>query len=280
MRPKQWIKNVFVFAGLIFSHNLFDIQLLTKTIAGFSLFSLAASSIYILNDIKDIKHDKSHPEKHQRPLAAGHLKVTKAYVASSILGLCSLAGALLLDLNYFIILVGYIVMNLAYTFKLKQVVILDVMCIAFGFALRVFAGTILPGVRPSDWLIVCTIMLSLFLGFSKRRQELDLLGPENVNHRKVLTDYSVAFLDQMIAIATACAVMSYSLYTIADETVARFQSRNLVLTIPFVIYGIYRYLYLIHQKKIGDNPTTVLFKDPPLFVNGIIWFIVVLLVIY
>jgi 4-hydroxybenzoate polyprenyltransferase len=171
-------------------------------------------------------------------------------------------------------------MNLAYTIKLKQLVILDVMCIAFGFLFRVLAGTALAGVRPSDWIIICTVTLSLFLGFSKRRHELALIGSNAMNHRKVLVDYSITFLDQMIAIATACTVMSYALYTIADETVARFGTKNLVFTIPFVIYGIYRYLYLIHQKEIGGNPTSAVLTDLPLLVNGLLWMAVTLFIIY
>jgi 4-hydroxybenzoate polyprenyltransferase len=171
-------------------------------------------------------------------------------------------------------------MNIAYTIKIKHVVILDVICIAFGFVFRVLAGTTLAGVTPSDWLIICTITLSLFLGFSKRRDELASLGANATNHRKVLTDYSIGFLDQMIAVATACTVMSYALYTIADETIARFGTRNLVFTIPFVIYGIYRYLYLIHQKKTGGNPTTALFTDLPLLFAGFLWLATVVLIVY
>jgi len=160
------------------------------------------------------------------------------------------------------------------------VVIIDVMCIAFGFVFRVLAGTALAGVQPSDWLIICTITISLFLGFSKRRHELTLVGDNAENHRKVLSDYSLVFLDQMIAVATACCIMSYALYTIADDTIIRFGTRNLVFTIPFVIYGIYRYLYLIHQKKIGGNPTSVLLTDFPLLLNSLLWVGAVIMIIY
>ena len=161
-----------------------------------------------------------------------------------------------------------------------DVVILDVMCIAFGFLFRVLAGTALAGVRPSEWLIICTIMLSLFLGFSKRRHELTLMGLNATNHRKVLTDYSATFLDQMIAVASACTVMSYALYTVSPQTVYRFGTRNLAFSIPFVIYGIYRYLYLIHQKNMGGNPTRELVRDRPLLINALLWALVVVLIIY
>jgi len=280
MRPNQWLKNVFIFAGLIFSRNLFDVHLLTKVIAGFILFCLGASSIYIFNDIKDIKKDKEHPEKCNRPISMGLLPLKKAYAASAVLAITALTGSFLVDLSFFIILSTYIVMNTAYSIKIKHVVILDVMCIAFGFVLRVFAGTVLAGVSPSDWLILCTICISLFLGFSKRRQELILIGSNSQNHRNVLADYSLTFLDQMISIATACTVMSYALYTISNDTIDRFGTRNLVFTIPFVIYGIYRYMYLIHQKQMGGNPSNIVLTDFPLLLNGLLWFAALIFIIY
>lgn len=280
MRPKQWVKNVFIFAGLIFSRNLFDVGLLARVTAGFALFSLGASAIYIFNDIMDIEKDREHPEKCKRPLAAGRLEITKAYVASALLAITGLMGSFLLDRTFFAILAAYLVMNTAYSIKIKHIVILDVMCIAFGFVLRVVAGTTLAEVMTTDWLIVCTITLSLFLGFSKRRHELTLIGAKANNHRTVLTDYSIVFLDQMISVATACTVMSYALYTIADETVARFGTRNLVFTIPFVLYGIYRYLYLTYQIKMSGNPTRAVLTDIPLLLNGLLWLGAVMVIIY
>ena len=280
MRPKQWVKNVFVFAGLIFSHNLFDIYLLTRVTTGFCLFCLAGSSIYIFNDIKDLEKDKKHPEKCKRPIASGRLKRNKAYAASAILAIIALSGAVLLDTAFFFILGAYVLMNIAYTIKIKQVVILDVFCLASGFVLRVIAGTSLADVKPSDWLIICTITISIFLGLGKRRHELTLVGANANNHREVLADYTINFLDQMISVATACTLMSYALYTIAGETVARFGTKNLIFTIPFVIYGIYRYLYLIHQKQMGGNPTSALLTDFPLFLNGLLWLGTVIFVIY
>lgn len=280
MRPKQWVKNVFIFAGLVFARHLFDMSLLVRVSVGFILFSLAASGTYIFNDIKDRKRDKEHPEKRKRPIAAGRLQITKAWIASLVLTTIALFMSFILDFSFFIILVAYVVINTLYTIKIKQVVILDVMCIAFGFLFRVLAGTTLAGVGPSDWLIICTVTVSLFLGFSKRRHELASIGPNATNHRKVLADYSITFLDQMIAVATACTVMSYALYTIAHETVAKFGTRNLIFTIPFVIYGIYRYLYLIHLKDLGGNPTGILLTDPPLIFNGLLWLVAVIFIIY
>jgi 4-hydroxybenzoate polyprenyltransferase len=260
MRPNQWVKNVFIFAGLLFSRNLFQTDILIRVSAGFVLFSLAASSIYIFNDIKDIEYDRKHVHKCQRPLAAGQLAVRKAYVASLILMIIAFLFSSLLNLTFF----G----------------ILDIMFIAFGFVLRVFAGTSLAGVRPSDWLILCTLALSLFLGFTKRRQELGLANNNSEKQRKVLTYYSIPFLDQMIAMVTACTVMSYALYTVSTDTITRFGTRNLVFTIPLVLYGMFRYLYIIYHKQAGDDPTTSVLTDIPLIINALLWVVVVGIVIY
>ena len=280
MRPEQWVKNLFVFAGLIFSGNLFHLEILIRVGSGFVLFSLVASSIYIFNDIRDVESDKAHPEKKNRPLAAGLLSIPSAYASATVLALVGLIVALTLDWVFFCILVVYLLINIAYTIRVKKMVILDVMCISSGFVLRVLAGTELATVIPSDWLIICTITLSLFLGFSKRRHELILTGTDPYNRRTVLGEYSTRFLDQMIGVATACTVMSYALYTISPETVSRFGTRNLITTIPFVLYGIYRYLYLIHQKNLGGNPTRDLFADLPLLINAVLWVCVVVFIIY
>ena len=280
MRPVQWVKNLFIFAGLIFSGNLFHPEVLIRVGNGFILFSLVVSSIYIFNDIIDLEYDRAHPEKKNRPLAAGLLSVPAAYAGAIVLAAAGLIGALTLDQVFFAILLSYLIINFAYTIKIKKMVILDIMCIASGFVLRVLAGTELAEVMPSDWLILCTIMLSLFLGFSKRRHEFVVTGTDALSHRKVLGEYSLSFLDQMIAVATACTVMSYALYTVSPQTVSRFDTRNLVFSIPFVIYGIYRYLYLIHQKNMGGNPTRELVSDPPLLINALLWALLVVLIIY
>ena len=280
MRPGQWVKNLFIFAGLIFSGNLFHPNVLIRVGNGFILFSLVASSIYIFNDIIDLEFDREHPEKKNRPVAAGLLSVPAAYAGAIVFALAGLIGALTLDRVFFAILLSYLIINFAYTIKIKKMVILDIMCIASGFVLRVLAGTELVEVTPSDWLILCTITFSMFLGFSKRRHELVVTGTKALSHRKVLGEYSLSFLDQMIAVATACTVMSYALYTVSPQTVSRFGTRNLVYSIPFVIYGIYRYLYLIHQKNMGGNPPREVVRDLPLLLNALLWAFFVVLIIY
>ena len=280
MRPGQWFKNLFIFAGLISSGNLFHPEVLIRVGSGFILFSLVASSIYIFNDVMDVEYDRAHPEKKSRPVAAGLLSVPAAHAGAIVFAAAGLIGALTLDRVFFAILLSYLIINFAYTIKIKKMVILDIMCISSGFVLRVLAGTELAEVTPSDWLILCTITLSLFLGFSKRRHELAVTGAKAVSHRKVLGEYSLSFLDQMIAVATACTVMSYALYTVSPQTVYRFGTRNLVFSIPFVIYGIYRYLYLIHQKNLGGNPSRELVRDLPLLINALLWALVVVLIIY
>ncbi len=280
MRPEQWVKNVFLFAGLVFSGNLTHPVVVYRVCSGFFIFCLAASSIYLLNDIFDLERDRHHPEKRHRPLAAGKLRPIEAWTAALLLGAVALALALYLDRAFLFILLLYLGINLVYSAWLKQLVILDVMCLSSGFVLRVLAGTRLAGVRPSDWLIICTITLALFLGFSKRRHELVLLENSPESHRRVLADYSLPFLDQMISVATASTVMAYALYTVAPQTVIRFGTRNLVFTLPFVLYGIYRYLYLIHQKKMGGNPAQVLLRDIPMLINAVLWVAAVLFIIY
>ena len=280
MRPHQWLKNVFLFAGIIFSRNFFNVGLFINVFEGFILFCLAASSIYIFNDVMDVKNDRLHPEKRNRPLAAGHLGIPTALSTAMVLAGLSTAGAFLLNRSFALILLCYLGLNLFYSLKLKHVVILDVMCIASGFVLRILAGTMLAGVEPSDWLIICTITLSLFLGFSKRRHEIALIGNNAEMHRSVLTQYSIPFLDQMIAVATASTVMAYALYTVSAETIARFGTRNLIFTIPFVLYGIYRYLYLMHAKNGGGNPTKTILRDWPLIINGLAWAAVSFIIVY
>lgn len=280
MRPRQWVKNTFLFSGLVFSKNLFQAELLMKVSTGFILFCLAASSIYIFNDIQDRENDCKHPEKCRRPIALGNLPVTQAYFVFVLLGVIALVFASVLDLTFFAILGAYILLNLTYSLKLKRVVILDIMCIAFGFVLRILAGTTLARIIPSDWLIVCTMTISLFLGFSKRRNELVLRVNHTDNQRKVLADYSIPFLDQMIAMVTACTVMSYILYTVSSETVARFGTRNLIFTIPFVLFGIFRYLYLIYHKRTIEEPTDLILRDFSSLFNILLWLGTIILIIY
>jgi len=280
LRPRQWVKNVFLFVGLVFSQNLFQIGLFIKVCEGFLVFCLAASSIYVFNDIHDRESDRRHPEKYRRPLAQGSLLVSEAYMVSMVLAAVALMLAFMMDRTFLLILLAYFVLNLAYSLKIKQVVILDIMFIASGFVLRILAGTTLAGVNPSDWLVICTITLSLFLGFSKRRNELVLMGENAGTQRKVLKEYSIHFLDQMISMVTACTVMSYILYTVSPETVGRFGTKNLMFSIPFALFGVFRYLYLIYLKKKMGDPIDLILKDFPFLLNILLWISAIMIIIY
>ncbi|MBI1807544.1 MAG: decaprenyl-phosphate phosphoribosyltransferase [Ignavibacteria bacterium] len=280
MRLQQWIKNFFLFAALVFSGRLFHPDDLVLTLEGFFLFSFISSSVYILNDIIDLEKDKLHPVKSKRPLPSGTLSVSAAYRAAALLSIAGIVGGCYLRMEFGWILIAYVIINVAYTLKLKQIVILDAMTIAAGFVLRVVAGAALINVPTSEWLIICTVLLSLFLGFSKRRQELTVLEGQANTHRAVLEHYSPYFLDQMIGIVTATTVMSYALYTISEETVKKFGTTNLIYTVPFVLYGIFRYLYLVHKKEEGGNPTKVALTDWPLLINIVLWIITASIIIY
>ncbi len=280
MRIQQWIKNLFMFAALVFAGHLFMMQDLLRLCAGFLSFSFVASSIYIFNDMFDLDKDRLHPVKSLRPLPAGKLAVGTAAAASVVLFAVGIAGGFALRIEFGAILLGYAVMNVLYTMKLKEVVILDVMVIAAGFVLRVIAGAEIIDVPISEWLIICTVLLSLFLGFSKRRHELTILETGANSHRAVLEHYSPYFLDQMIGIVTASTVMSYALYTISEETVRKFGTSRLIYTVPFVLYGIFRYLYLVHKMDEGGNPTKVAMTDKPLLLNIILWIITAAIIIY
>ncbi len=280
MRIQQWIKNLFIFAALIFSARLFDLQDLLITLRGFLLFSLAASGIYIFNDIADLERDKLHPIKSQRPLPSGKLPVSVAAMSAAFLIGGSIMAAFFQNLGFGITLLLYAVLNVAYSLKIKDIVILDVMTISAGFVLRVIGGALLINVGASEWLIICTVLLSLFLGFSKRRHEITILESQAHTHRAVLEHYSPYFLDQMIGIVTASTVMSYALYTISEETVRKFGTSHLIYTVPFVLYGIFRYLYLVHKKIEGGNPTKAAVTDRPLLINIILWIVAASLIIY
>jgi 4-hydroxybenzoate polyprenyltransferase len=280
MRPQQWIKNLFLFAPLIFAGRLFQRGDVFLTIEGFSLFCLAASGIYLANDITDLERDKLHPVKSQRPLPSGQLSVRSAATAAVLLLLVAVCAGWLLDPGFGAIVSGYIAVNLLYSLKLKEVVIIDVMTISAGFVLRVMGGAILIHVGASEWLMICTVLLSLFLGFSKRRHEITILEGQADVHRSVLKHYSPYFLDQMIGIVTASTVMSYALYTISEETVRKFGTTRLIYTVPFVLYGIFRYLYLVHRKEEGGNPARLALTDIPLLVTMILWIVAASVIIY
>ncbi len=280
MRPQQWVKNLLVFAGVLFARRLFDLDRLMVASAAFGLFCLASGGIYVINDLLDLEQDRRHPDKRLRPLASGRLKVPVAVVGGGLALLASLWGAFRLHPVFGGIAGLYVAQNLLYSKYLKHVVILDVMLIGFGFVLRAVAGAVAVEVEVSSWLILCTFLLALFLGFSKRRQEIVRLKEAGEVHRSVLTEYSPQFLDTMIGIVTAATLMSYALYTTSEQTVQKFHTRHLILTIPFVLYGIFRYLYLMHRQEKGDNPTEVLLKDPAMRVNVLLWVLAVVGIIY
>ncbi len=279
-RPQQWVKNFIVYIPLIFAEKIFDLHLLIIVTYGFILFSLASSSIYLFNDVFDIENDRKHVLKAKRPIASGALSPTIALVAGLIVGVCVLVIAFALKPAFGYFLLSYFILNIAYTLWLKHVVILDVMAIAIGFVFRVLAGAAIADVTPSHWLVICTLLLSLFLGFGKRRHELTLLTDDAQEHRHVLIDYSQKFLDQMIAIVTSTTVMAYALYTISEDTVMKFGTKNLLYTIPFVLYGIFRYLYLIHKRDEGGDPSQVIFTDKPLLINVVLWVLCAIGIIY
>ncbi|MDI6803171.1 MAG: decaprenyl-phosphate phosphoribosyltransferase [Bacteroidota bacterium] len=280
MRIQQWVKNLFIFAALIFSGHLFKFYDLWLTAAGFIVLSFTSSAVYLFNDVVDSEKDKLHPEKSHRPIPSGKLKPNTAISTFIIFTTLSLICAYIINPYFGMIVLIYILTNIAYSFWLKSLVIIDVMTISFGFVLRVVSGAVIINVPTSEWLIICTILLSLFLGFSKRRSELVLLENTANTHRSVLTQYSPHFLDQMIGIVTASTVMSYALYTISEETIQKFNTKNLIYTVPFVLYGIFRYLYLVHKKELGGNPTLAIFKDIPLLINLIMWIISAGIIIY
>ena len=280
LRPYQWSKNLFIFGPLVFSKRLFESQLCFSVLIGFCLFSLASSSVYIFNDIRDIENDRQHPEKQHRPLVSGRVSVPFAMSLSIVLGIISVGGSFYLTPSFGMMVLGYMAINVLYSVALKQLVILDVMSIAAGFVLRVMGGAKLVQVYPSSWLIICTILLSLFLGFSKRRHELLLLPAKADDHRKVLKHYSSYFLDQMIAVVTSATVMSYMLYTVSEQTVQFFGTRHLIWTVPFVLYGIFRYLYLVHQKADGGAPADAILGDLPMVLNFLLWVMTCIIIIY
>ena len=253
MRPTQWVKNGFVFAALIFSRNLLDWERASRVTLAALAFCLIASAAYLLNDVLDAPEDRQHPTKRLRPVASGRLGVRTAIGVAGVLALVALTTAWLLDRQFFLVGVTYAAVNILYSLYLKRVLLLDVFVVAAGFVLRVLGGGLVIHVEISAWLIVCTTLLALFLALTKRRHELVLLGENASNHRPTLAHYSPYFLDQLIGIVTASTVMSYSLYTLSGDVLRKFPGKRLELTIPFVLFGIFRYLYLVHRASGGAS---------------------------
>jgi 4-hydroxybenzoate polyprenyltransferase len=280
LRPTQWFKNLFVFAALVFSRNLSDLSRGLSVLWAFGLFCLLSSGTYLINDLFDLHDDREHPAKSQRPLASGRMKPSTAAAVAAVLVLGALGLSFLLHPHFGLVALAYFLINLAYSAYLKQVVILDVMLVAFGFVLRAVAGAVVIDVEISSWLLICTILIALFLALGKRRHEVMLLAEGSSQHRRVLGEYSTYFLDQMIAVVTASTLMSYALYTLSPEVARKFGDNDLMFTVPFVLYGIFRYLYLVHRQSKGGSPAHVLLTDRPLMLDILLWFVAVWLILY
>jgi 4-hydroxybenzoate polyprenyltransferase len=285
LRPRQWTKNLVLFAGLVFSKSATDPALAVRSLLGFVCFCLASGAVYIINDIADREQDRLHPVKRNRPIAAGVLKPSVAAAWAIVLIIATTVLAFILGGSFFVVFLIFLALNLFYSFKLKQIMGLDVLAIAVGFVLRAIAGVDVlakaePGIELSPWLLVCTLFLALFLGLGKRRAELAQLDEDAQRHRKSLANYSIGLLNQMIAMVSAATVISYSIYTISPGTVQKFHTEKLVYTIPFVVYGLWRYLYLVSEREGGGNPSEVLLTDAPLLVTVLLWVLVAAGVLY
>ena len=279
MRPKQWTKNGFIFAALLFDIKLLDVTLGGRTTLAFILFCILSGSVYLINDLTDIDKDRQHPVKRNRPLASGGLSKSWAVSAAIVLPIIALSLSFLLHPLFGLIALVYFVIQLFYSFGLKDVVILDVLIIAAGFVLRVAAGSaVAEAERFSPWLYVCITLLALFLALGKRRNELLLLEASALGHRKVLQEYSPQLLDQMIALVTSSTVIAYSLYTFSAENLP--PNKSMMLTIPFLLYSIFRYLYLIYQKNLGGSPEEILLRDVPFVISNLCWGVTVVLILY
>lgn len=279
MRPLQWIKNAFVFVGIIFSGKFTDYQLLLQAVYIAFVFSLVSSSVYILNDLFDRENDRRHPRKSSRPLASGEISPGAGGFLMLVCLVTGLTAGMFISPVVAGLLIIYVLQNLAYSKLLKNVVILDVFIIALGFMLRILAGTLGLGITPSRWMMLCSLMVTLFIGFGKRRAEICELE-EAVNHRAVLESYSLPLLDKMMGITASGVIITYSLYTVDSSTIALHRTDALIYTVPFVIYGVLRYLYIIHRQGGGGDPSKLVVKDPHILADVLLWLLAVLLILH
>ncbi len=268
-RPKQWTKNSLVFFGLIFALKLTDPHLVLRSLAGFAVFCAASSGVYLFNDLADIDKDRQHPQKRHRPLAAGIITPTQTIALGLVLFVGSIAGGFALGSVFGLLTMLYLAITSAYSARLKHVVLIDLFVLATGFVIRAAAGAIVVGVPISPWLYVCTVLASLFLGLGKRRSELVTLSGDARNHRPILDEYSIPLLDQLIVIVTSATMMAYSLYTFSAENLPA--DHSMMLTIPFVLYGLFRYMYLMHRRDGGGSPEDALLGDRPLLASTVLW---------
>jgi 4-hydroxybenzoate polyprenyltransferase len=280
LRPEQWTKNLFVFAGTLFGGHLLEASAIVRAAAAFVIFCALSGVVYLFNDLVDREADQRHPLKRLRPIASGRLSPRTAAVAAAFLGVGAIAAALALSSSLAWVSVAYVALLVSYSFVLKHLVIIDALTIAAGFVLRAAAGAVAVSVPISHWLLVCTTLLALFLVLSKRRHELTLLADGAITHRPILNEYSPYLLDQMIAVVTASTLVAYSVYAISPETAMRLGTTRLGVTIPFVLYGIFRYLYLVHQKSAGGSPADLLLTDRPLLACVGFWALAVALILY
>ncbi len=280
LRPHQWTKNLLVFAPLALSKHLFEPEPLVRAVLAFLLFCGLSGTVYLVNDVVDVERDRLHPRKRLRPIASGALGARPAALAAVLLGLGCLAGSFGLGLSFGVAALVYLVLNLAYSFKLKEIVIVDAIALALGFVVRAVAGALVIGVVFSQWLLICTILLALFLTFCKRRHELTSLEASASEHRKSLEEYSPYLLDQMISVVTASCLMAYASYTTAPETIEKYRTDRLPWTIPFVLYGIFRYLYLVHRRELGGSPSDILLTDVPLILDVVLWALAIVAIVY
>lgn len=283
IRPHQWVKNVFVFVPLIFSKNLFDTRMLGIDIVTFLAFCLASSAVYILNDIADRDFDRLHPFKRERPIASGAVGVAEGLVLALIFFAISVYMMAVFGLVVWagIFIMGYAAINLLYSFRLKRVVLIDLFVIATGFILRILAGGYAIDVKVSSWLIMTTLFLSIFLGVAKRRSEFVLVNDvSEETTRKVLSDYDLGLIDQILSISAASVIITYALYAVSDRTVRAFHTEALIFTTIFVTYGVFRYLFLVHKMGAGENPTRALLSDKPMIVNTVVYLISVVAILY
>lgn len=275
LRPHQYIKNGFVLLGVVFAHEWGEPDTVLAASITFLAFCAIASAVYVLNDIVDVEADRRHPTKRDRPIASGKIPIASAWAIFATAAVIALILAAMVSTWVIGLILTYLVLNVAYSWSLKHIVILDVFSIAAGFMLRILAGTLGLGIEPSQWLLLCGLMLTLFLGFSKRRAELADAAiervPDEEGTRRVLDDYSVSLLDQFIAISAACTVLAYGLYTVSAETIALHGTDGLIYTLPFVIYGIFRYLFLLHARGAGNDTSRDLVTDPHLLATVAVW---------
>ncbi len=279
LRPRQWVKNLFVFAGVIFSQQLLT-PLAWTALGAFAIFCGLSGAIYLFNDVADAERDRLHPTKRLRPIASGRISPATASVVGGLLLAGSLAAAFRINVPFGLVALGYAILLLAYSAWLKHLVILDVLTVAAGFVLRAVAGAVAVEAEISGWLLICTILLALFLALGKRRHEYRSLARDASSHRPILAEYSEGFLDQMISVVTASTVTAYALYTMSPETVAKFHTRLLPLTLPFVLYGIFRYLYLLYRRDLGGNPSDLVVSDRALLVDALLWMLATFAIIY